>query len=127
MKASMCYNPAVSQRNRHDRSTMTTWRLLITGIADGATNMAVDQAILEAVAAGQVPPTLRFYAWEPACLSLGYMQPLADIDQDRLAARGWNLVRRMTGGRSILRVDELTYSVTIGGEDPIIAGSIVES
>ncbi len=106
---------------------MTTWRLLITGTADGPTNMAVDQAILEGVAAGQVPPTLRFYAWEPACLSLGYMQPLADIDPDRLAARGWDLVRRMTGGRSILHVDELTYSVTIGGDDPIVAGSIVES
>jgi hypothetical protein len=46
---------------------MVTWRLLITGTADGPTNMAVDQAIMEAVAAERVPPTLRFYAWQPAC------------------------------------------------------------
>jgi lipoate-protein ligase A len=106
---------------------MTTWRLLITGVSDGATNMAVDQAIMEAVAAETVPPTLRFYAWEPAFLSLGHMQPLADIDYERLSAQGWTLVRRMTGGRSILHTDELTYSVAVRAEDPIVAGSIVES
>jgi lipoate-protein ligase A len=106
---------------------MVTWRLLITGIADGPTNMAVDQAIMEAVAAERVPPTLRFYAWQPACLSLGYTQPLADIDWKRLAARGWDLVRRLTGGRSILHADELTYSVTLQAGNPIVAGSIVES
>jgi lipoate-protein ligase A len=110
-----------------EKRVTTTWRLLITGVSDGATNMAVDQAIMEAVAAETVPPTLRFYAWEPACLSLGYMQPLADIDRARLAAHGWNLVRRMTGGRSILHTDELTYSVAVKAEDPIVAGSIVES
>ncbi len=106
---------------------MATWRLLITGTADGPTNMAVDQAIMEAVAAEDVPPTLRFYAWKPACLSLGYMQPLADIDHERLAAQGWGIVRRMTGGRSILHTDELTYSVAVRAENPIVAGSIVES
>lgn len=106
---------------------MKTWRLLITGVSDGATNMAVDQAIMEAVAAGCVPPTLRFYAWEPACLSLGYTQPLSDIDRERLAAHGWDLVRRMTGGRSILHTDELTYSVAVQVEDPIVAGGIIES
>ncbi len=66
----------------------TTWRLLLTGWADGPTNMAVDQAILEAVAAGRVPPTLRFYAWNPACLSLGYTQHFADADQERLGQQG---------------------------------------
>ena len=53
-----------------------TWRLLITPPAHGAWNMAVDEAILEAVGSGDSLPTLRLYAWEPACLSLGYAQPL---------------------------------------------------
>jgi lipoate-protein ligase A len=106
---------------------MSVWRLLITGVADGPMNMAVDQAIMEAVAEERVPPTLRFYAWEPACLSLGYMQPLADVDRARLAARGWDVVRRMTGGRAILHTDELTYSVAVRAGDPVVAGDIVES
>jgi lipoate-protein ligase A len=102
-------------------------RLIITPATDGPMNMAIDQAIMEAVAQDHVPSTLRFFAWEPACLSLGYMQPLSDIDQERLSARGWDLVRRMTGGRAILHTDELTYSIAVKADDPLVAGSIVES
>ncbi len=89
--------------------------------------MALDEAILEAAARGQASPTLRLYAWEPACLSLGYGQPLADVDQNVLVERGWELVRRPTGGRAILHVDELTYSVTGPQSEPRLAGSILES
>jgi lipoate-protein ligase A len=103
------------------------WRTLVTDATDGPMNMAVDQAIMEAVAGGHVPPTLRFFAWQPPCLSLGYTQPVADIDREQLAARGWDLVRRMTGGRAILHTDELTYSVAVKADDPIVAGDIVES
>ena len=107
--------------------SQTPWRLLITGALDGPTNMAVDQAIMEAVAEGRVPPTLRFYAWEPGCLSLGHMQPVAEVDQARLAGQGWELVRRITGGRAVLHIDELTYSVALREDDPLAAGSIVDS
>lgn len=103
------------------------WRLIVHPAAEGAFNMAVDEAISEAVRAGQVPPTLRLYAWEPACLSLGYGQPAADADLDRLRARGWGVVRRLTGGRAILHADELTYSVAAPLSDPRVQGSIVES
>jgi len=77
---------------------MDTWRLLITPPAHGAWNMAVDESLLEAVGARASLPTLRLYAWEPACLSLGYAQPLTDVDLPRLQARGWEVVRRPTGG-----------------------------
>jgi lipoate-protein ligase A len=64
-------------------------------------NMAVDEAILHAVADGDSPPTLRFYGWNPACLSLGRAQPIADVAEERILANGWDLVRRPTGGRAI--------------------------
>jgi lipoate-protein ligase A len=89
--------------------------------------MAVDEAILLAAAEGQAPPTLRFFAWEPACLSLGYAQPLTDVDVDRLAARGWSLVRRPTGGRAILHTDELTYSAIARMDEPRVVGGVLES
>jgi lipoate-protein ligase A len=133
----MCYNPTALLRLalirawydywEPDGIMSNRWRILKTGAADGSLNMAVDQAIMEAVAEGRVPPTLRFYAWELACLSLGYTQPAADADADRLRARGWQLVRRMTGGRAILHADELTYSVAVQADDPIVAGDIVAS
>lgn len=109
--------------------TMPTkpWRLMITPPARGAWNMAVDEAILENAGRGESLPTLRLYAWDPACLSLGHAQPFADVDSARLKERGWDVVRRATGGRAILHTDELTYSVTGRAEEPLLAGGVLES
>jgi lipoyl(octanoyl) transferase len=89
--------------------------------------MAVDEAILEAAGRGDSLPTLRLYAWEPACLSLGYAQPINDVDLVRLRSHAWDLVRRPTGGRAVLHVDELTYSVTGPLDEPRLAGTVLES
>ena len=103
------------------------WRVIVSDAQDGATNMAIDEAIARAVATGDVLPTLRFYTWSPPCLSLGYGQPASDVDSKQIAARGWHLVRRLSGGRAILHTDELTYSVAVPADDSRVAGSIVES
>ena len=103
------------------------WRLLLTPEAPGAWNMAVDEAILEAATHREVLPTLRLYAWNPPCLSLGYAQPISDVDESRLEKFGWDLVRRPTGGRAILHTDELTYSVCGPEDEPVLAGDILSS
>lgn len=94
----------------------TPFRLLVTEPLDGALNMALDEALLRGRLAGTAPPTLRFFAWRPATISLGYGQPLDDrIDVAAAAALGIGLVRRPTGGSAILHEGpelELTYSVT---------------
>jgi lipoate-protein ligase A len=105
----------------------SSWRLLITPPAPGDWNMAVDEAILESVGRLESPPTLRLYAWQPPCLSLGYAQPTSDVDLPRLQAHGWHLVRRPTGGRAILHTDELTYSVAAPHGEPRLAGSLLDS
>lgn len=89
--------------------------------------MAVDESILLHIGRGDSPPTLRLYAWTPACLSLGYAQPFADVDAKRLRERGWEIVRRVTGGRAILHTDELTYSVIAPNNEPRVAGTVLES
>ena len=89
--------------------------------------MAVDEAILEHVECSDILPTLRLYAWDPPCLSLGRAQPFTDVDINRLETHGWDVVRRMTGGRAILHTDELTYSVTGPISEPNLAGSLLES
>lgn len=103
------------------------WRLIRTQPAAGAWNMAVDEAILEAVGRQQALPTLRLYAWDPPCLSLGFAQPVKDVDRAALEQSGWQLVRRPTGGRAILHTDELTYSVIAPLNEPRVAGGILES
>jgi lipoate-protein ligase A len=104
-----------------------TWRLIITPAAHGAWNMAVDEAMLDLVNQSERCATLRLYAWEPACLSLGYAQTARDADLTALERRGWTLVRRPTGGRAILHTDELTYSVIASHDEPRMQGSILES
>lgn len=109
------------------QSLSSKWRLILHQPAEGPWNMAVDEAIFEAAGAGRVPPTLRLYAWEPACLSIGYAQPVEDVDTDALLSHGWQLVRRPTGGRAILHTDELTYSICGPASDRCLKGGVLES
>ncbi len=75
--------------------------------------MALDEALMESVRQG-APPVLRFYRWEPACLSLGRNQPAKDYyDLPALERRGIQVVRRPTGGRAVLHHRELTYAVVV--------------
>lgn len=86
------------------------WRLLDTGAASGAWNMAVDEAILEAHRLGLVPPTLRVYRWATPTLSIGYAQRW-----DEPAVPGVEVVRRPTGGRAVLHAGDFTYAIVSSG------------
>src|SRR5712692_7421849 len=83
--------------------------------------MAMDEALLTSRLRGGGLPTLRFFAWQPPTISLGYGQPLdGRIDPDAAAALGIGLVRRPTGGSAILHEGpdlEVTYSVTAAADD----------
>jgi lipoate-protein ligase A len=87
-------------------------RLLITGPGEAAFNMALDQAIAEAVRAGRAPATIRFYGWERPAVSLGSFQGIDGINAGFLKETGIPIVKRPTGGRAILHGNELTYSVS---------------
>jgi len=98
-----------------------TWRLLVTEPADGATNMAIDEALWLGRRAGTSPPTVRFFAWAPPTVSLGYGQPLdGHVDVAACRRLGVGLVRRPTGGSAIYHDGperELTYSVVAAADD----------
>ena len=110
--------------NQYERSV---WRLIQSPPERGAWNMAVDEALLAGVRRGESGPILRLYAWNPPCISLGYAQSIHDVDRDRLAALGWDLVRRPTGGKAILHTDELTYAVITPHDEPRMAQGILDS
>jgi lipoate-protein ligase A len=108
-----------------------SWRLLVTEPVEGATNMAIDEALWRGRQAGTSPPTIRFYAWEPPCLSLGYGQPLdGSVDTDACRRLGVGLVRRPTGGGAIYHDGperELTYSVIATAADLGIGPDLLET
>ena len=93
---------------------MSRWRLIESGPLPGALNMALDAALLELHALGESPPTLRLYQWEPAALSLGYFQRRCGLDTAACRRLGIDVVRRPTGGRAVLHLHDLTYSLVAG-------------
>ena len=104
------------------------WRLLLDEAADGAWNMAADEAMLLSHAAGKSGPTLRFYAWSPAAVSLGYFQHAdAEIDRAACANRGIDVVRRLTGGRAVLHDAEVTYSLVVRESEAYIPNGVTAS
>jgi lipoate-protein ligase A len=89
-------------------------RILFTGLRDAFFNMGLDEAILESVAAGSSPPTLRFYGWTPAAISLGYFQGInEEVDIQACRDSNIDIVRRITGGGAVFHDAELTYSIVI--------------
>ncbi|MBX2999513.1 MAG: lipoate--protein ligase family protein [Caldilineaceae bacterium] len=104
------------------------WRLIIEDEPrTGAANMAVDEAIALACAAGESSSTLRFYRWSPPAVSLGRHQKVVDVDLERIKILGYDLVRRTTGGRAILHTDELTYSAVAAADEPRMAGGVMDA
>ena len=89
-------------------------RLIVDEPAEGAWNMAVDEALLES-AIGGGPATLRVYRWEPT-LSLGYFQSYADR-ANHPTSTGLPCVRRSSGGGALIHDLELTYSLTLSPDD----------
>lgn len=85
-------------------------RLIIDGPAEGAWNMAVDEALVESAASGG-PATLRLYQWRPT-LSLGYFQQYADRELHAASAT-LPCVRRSSGGGALVHDRELTYSLAL--------------
>lgn len=91
----------------------TDGRLIVTGKNCAAMNMAIDEAIL--VAQKEKPyPSLRFYDWESPAFSFGYFQDIStEVDVEVCRTQGIELVKRMTGGGTVVHGWDLTYSLIL--------------
>ncbi len=95
-------------------------RILNDPPLDGATNMARDEALLEAVGGGASPPTLRLYEWAAPTVSLGYFQKFDEFDALPPPVGRLQVVRRTTGGGAILHDRELTYALVLPLDHPML-------
>jgi lipoate-protein ligase A len=93
------------------RQTPVHWSLIVDPHGHpGHVQMALDAALL--AAAGPGTAFLRFYRWDPPCLSFGRNEPATTrYDRDRIATLGFATVRRPTGGRAVWHDAEVTYAV----------------
>ncbi len=85
-------------------------------------NMAIDEAIFRETVKKK-KPTIRFYGWHPAAVSIGYFQePQDEVNIEQCGKTGVDIVRRLTGGKAVFHDDEITYSVVAcAGEKPFPA------
>ncbi|TCS78226.1 lipoate--protein ligase family protein [Tepidibacillus fermentans] len=105
-----------------------TWRFIDFEYHSPSFNMALDEALLEWHSQGKIPPTIRFYGWKPATLSIGYFQKIhKEINIEKVKKYGLGLVRRLTGGRAVLHDQELTYSVIVSENYPDMPKSVTEA
>jgi lipoyl(octanoyl) transferase len=88
------------------------WRFIPFAEFDGALNMAIDVVLLER--AGESVPVLRLYGFAPPCVSLGFAQSLSGEIAARATDRGFEIVRRPSGGRAVVHVNDLTYAFAAG-------------
>ncbi|MCF6094195.1 lipoate--protein ligase family protein [Microaerobacter geothermalis] len=111
-----------------NHSARETWRFINSGRRSPEMNMALDEAMILLHQQGKIPPTIRFYTWEPATLSIGYFQKAEkEVNLAKVKEYGLGFVRRPTGGRAVLHDKELTYSVVVSEEHPMMPRSVTEA
>jgi lipoate-protein ligase A len=105
---------------------MPTWKLLDTGPNIGAYNMAVDEELLARAQAGEAMPVLRFYGWDPPAVSLGRFQHIESaVNAEACKRLGFDIIRRITGGRAVLHHRELTYSIIARTDNPLFPSTVL--
>ena len=97
----------------HDCSVMTPsgWKVLDTGVASAAENMAMDARLLEGLSASDGTPILHLYDWEAPSATYGYFIEPAQLLSDGAAAL--QLARRSTGGGMIFHIADWAFSVLV--------------
>jgi lipoate-protein ligase A len=82
------------------------WFLLNSEKCDAAFNMALDEALLEAMPHLQAP-VLRFYGWTQPAATFGYFQKYTEVEA---ATKLRPLIRRPTGGGIVPHDADWTYA-----------------
>jgi lipoate-protein ligase A len=91
--------------------------------------VALEEVLLERVVAGRRGPTLRFWEWAEPALVLGSHQVLAnEVDAGAAEALGFTVVRRTSGGGTMIVEPERTITYSLYAPESLVAGlSFVES
>ena len=91
---------------------MQDWKIILSGPANAPCNMAIDEYLFIRHAEGAISPVFRLYSWDKPCVTIGYFQPSVPF-----RAQGLPVVRRLTGGLSVIHGKDLSFSLTISREE----------
>ena len=105
---------------------MPIWNYIDSGSNLGVYNMALDEELLARAQAGEDRPVFRLYAWKPPTVSIGRFQKIETaVNAEACKRLGFDLVRRITGGRAVLHDKELTYSIIARTDNPIFPNTVL--
>ncbi len=106
---------------------MRKWVFWDDGDHSPAFNMAADEMLMQWHREGRIAPVLRFYGWNPGGFSVGYFQKTKKFNFEEIEKRGFELVRRPTGGQAVLHHQELTYSIIVSEDYPGVPSTIKDA
>jgi len=91
--------------------------------------MELDVMSLKGFEMGDIPSTIRIFAWQNNCISLGYSQKIEEeIDLRKAQQMGWEVVQRPTGGGIVFHNPaEVSFSVITSIDDPTLPPGLIPS
>jgi lipoate-protein ligase A len=92
------------------------WQLIHGESARPVLQMALDQVLAEEVGAGRRKPTLRIWEWNEPAVVIGSFQSVKnEVDLDKAAEFGFDVVRRISGGGAMFMEagSVITYSIYV--------------
>lgn len=99
------------------------WEIIHPGPLPTQVNVALDEVMLNQVAAGERGPTLRFWEWEDKATVIGsYQSYVNEVDPEGVEKHGIQVVRRISGGGAMFMEGGncITYSLYV--PDSMVAG-----
>ncbi len=103
------------------------WELVHAGPQAPALHMALDDVMLDDVAAGLRPPTLRVWEWAGPAVVMGRFQSLRnEVDAAAAARHGIEVVRRISGGGAMFIEPGNTITYSIVAPESLVAGMSFE-
>ena len=104
------------------------FRLIHEAALSGSVNMAKDHAILYGVSHNELLPTLRIARWTGSTVTIGNLEDVnSTVNIDYCKKNNIPIIRRDTGGGTVLHNTEFSYSFTIPLDSYLIPGSVDES
>lgn len=100
-----------------------SFRIIDTGLRRGRENIALDQAMIDAHQAGEIPDTIRFIHFRPVALVGRHQATQQEVRSDFCEASGIEVGRRITGGGAIyLDENQMGWAIvcrrsSLGGGD----------
>ena len=119
----------MTRRDWNSRFASREWTLLPAEPLSPVMQTAMDETLTLSTGAGRRGPSLRFWQWTAPCVVLGRFQSVRnEVNEDVAAARGVQLVRRISGGGAMVIEPEGAMTYSIYAPEDLVAGmSFAES